>query len=214
METYFSVGSFMELWTLSMNQNQLIISYMKCNVIVKSCGFVWEIGQDTWLLIVRSLFSFVRYEQAEFIERELEHMTEQIKAIINTINTSQVSAFFCPSNFPSPHYRFIRLTFYMLCKGGELEATDGMTPLDIVVRILNNQLSSLVWIDEKVCILYRQRIFFSSSSPLFSGISILPSYMVKIFYIQAEEFASRIQKLASQGSVVDRETISPKFWLT
>lgn len=27
-----------------------------------------------------------------------------------------------------------------------------MTPLDVVVRILNNQLSSLMWIDEKVCI--------------------------------------------------------------
>lgn len=25
-----------------------------------------------------------------------------------------------------------------------------MTPLDVVVRILNNQLSSLMWIDEKV----------------------------------------------------------------
>lgn len=64
-----------------------------------------------------------RYEQAELIERELEHMTEQIKSIINTLNATQ---------------------------GGELEATDGMTPLDVVVRILNNQLSSLMWIDEKV----------------------------------------------------------------
>lgn len=26
-----------------------------------------------------------------------------------------------------------------------------MTPLDVVVRILNNQLSSLMWVDEKVC---------------------------------------------------------------
>ncbi|KZV43497.1 hypothetical protein F511_19041 [Dorcoceras hygrometricum] len=62
------------------------------------------------------------YEQAEMIERELEHMTEQIKSIINTVNAN---------------------------KGGELDATDGMTPLDIVVRILNNQLSSLMWVDEK-----------------------------------------------------------------
>ena len=30
---------------------------------------------------------------------------------------------------------------------------DGMTPLDVIVRILNNQLSSLMWIDEKVSIL-------------------------------------------------------------
>ncbi|XP_022856412.1 nuclear pore complex protein NUP62-like [Olea europaea var. sylvestris] len=62
------------------------------------------------------------YEQAELIEMELEHMTEQIKSIINTLNSNQ---------------------------GGELEATDGMTPLDIVVRVLNNQLSSLLWVDEK-----------------------------------------------------------------
>lgn len=62
------------------------------------------------------------YEQAESIERELEHMTEQIKSIIQTLNASQ---------------------------GGELDTTEGMSPLDVVVRILNNQLSSLMWIDEK-----------------------------------------------------------------
>ncbi|KAB1223609.1 Nuclear pore glycoprotein p62 [Morella rubra] len=62
------------------------------------------------------------YEQSEFIERELEQMTEQIKSIIQTLNANQ---------------------------GGELDAVDGMTPLDVVVRILNNQLSSLMWIDEK-----------------------------------------------------------------
>ncbi|KAL2234054.1 UNVERIFIED_CONTAM: Nuclear pore complex protein NUP62 [Sesamum indicum] len=62
------------------------------------------------------------YEQAELIERELEQMTEHIKSIISTLNASH---------------------------GGELEAADGMTPLDVVVRILNNQLSSLMWIDEK-----------------------------------------------------------------
>nr|XP_027106506.1 nuclear pore complex protein NUP62-like [Coffea arabica] len=92
------------------------------------------------------------YEQAEFIERELEQMTEQIKGIITTLNRSQ---------------------------GGELEATDGMSPLDVVVRILNNQLSSLMWIDEK-----------------------------------AEEFSSRIQKIASQGPAVDRQMMGPKHWLT
>jgi hypothetical protein len=33
---------------------------------------------------------------------------------------------------------------------------DGMTPLDVVVRILNNQLSSLMWIDDKVStVLYK-----------------------------------------------------------
>ncbi|KAK2992179.1 hypothetical protein RJ640_001240, partial [Escallonia rubra] len=91
------------------------------------------------------------YEQAEIIERELEQMTEQIKQIIQTLNANQA---------------------------GEFEAIDGMTPLDVVVRILNNQLSSLMWIDEK-----------------------------------AEEFSSRIQKLASQGSAADREMMGPKLWL-
>nr|XP_023899073.1 nuclear pore complex protein NUP62-like [Quercus suber] len=59
---------------------------------------------------------------SEFIEGELEQMTEQIKSLIQTLNANQ---------------------------GGELEAVDGMTPLDVVVRILNNQLSSLMWVDEK-----------------------------------------------------------------
>lgn len=62
------------------------------------------------------------YEQAEIIERELEQMTEQIKSIIQNINSNQ---------------------------GGDLDAVDGAAPLDLVVKILNNQLSSLMWIDEK-----------------------------------------------------------------
>ncbi|KAI9078474.1 hypothetical protein K1719_039570 [Acacia pycnantha] len=92
------------------------------------------------------------YEQAELIEREMEQMTEQIKSIINSLNASQ---------------------------GGELDALDGMNPLDAVVRILNNQLTSLMWIDEK-----------------------------------AEEFSSRIQGLANQGSVSDREPTGPRFWMS
>ncbi|KAG5538673.1 hypothetical protein RHGRI_019287 [Rhododendron griersonianum] len=92
------------------------------------------------------------YEQAEIIEREVEQMAEQIKTIIQTLNANQ---------------------------GGELDAVDGMSPLDVVVRILNNQLSSLMWIDEK-----------------------------------AEEFSSRIQKLANQGSAANRELIAPKYWLS
>lgn len=40
--------------------------------------------------------------------------------------------------------------FSGLFQGGELDTTEGMGPLDVVVRILNNQLSSLMWIDEKV----------------------------------------------------------------
>lgn len=62
------------------------------------------------------------YEQAEFIEREMEQMAEHIKSIIQTLNANQ---------------------------GGDLDVVDGMTPIDVVVRILNNQLSSLMWIDEK-----------------------------------------------------------------
>ncbi|KAJ7962078.1 nuclear pore complex protein NUP62 [Quillaja saponaria] len=92
------------------------------------------------------------YEQAEFVERELEQMTEQIKSIIHTVNANQ---------------------------GGELDAVDGISPLDAVVRILNNQLTSLMWIDEK-----------------------------------AEEFSSRIQKLANQGSVADRQLMGPKFLMS
>ncbi|KAJ0848717.1 hypothetical protein HanPSC8_Chr13g0560741 [Helianthus annuus] len=38
-------------------------------------------------------------------------------------------------------------------KGGELEATNGMFPQDVVARVLNNQLISLVWIDERVGVL-------------------------------------------------------------
>ncbi|KAK4798421.1 hypothetical protein SAY86_030747 [Trapa natans] len=90
------------------------------------------------------------YEQAEFIERELEQMTEQIKSTIQNLNSNE---------------------------GGDLEAIDGMTPLDVVIRILNNQLSSLMWIDEK-----------------------------------ADEFSSRIQKLAGQGSAAEQEMLRPKFW--
>ncbi|XP_021903289.1 nuclear pore complex protein NUP62 [Carica papaya] len=100
----------------------------------------------------RMVPQYTRYEQAEFVEREIEQMTEQIKSIIQTLNANQ---------------------------GGELEAIDGMTPLDVIVRILNNQLSSLMWIDEK-----------------------------------AEEFSSRIQKLATQGSTIDREMGGPRFWMS
>ena len=32
-----------------------------------------------------------RYEQSEFIERELEQMTEQIKSIIEALNANQVN---------------------------------------------------------------------------------------------------------------------------
>lgn len=48
-------------------------------------------------------------------------------------------------------YKLKRNDIYIcFIQGGELDAPDGMTPLDAVVRILNNQLTSLMWIDEKV----------------------------------------------------------------
>ncbi|KHN43851.1 Nuclear pore glycoprotein p62 [Glycine soja] len=92
------------------------------------------------------------YEQSELIERELEQMTEQIKSVIQSLNSNQ---------------------------GGEHDTLDGMTPLDAVVRILNNQLTSLMWIDEK-----------------------------------AEEFSSRIQKLANPGSATDRELTGLGIWMS
>lgn len=35
-------------------------------------------------------FMHFRYEQAEFVESELQHMTEQVKSIIQSLNASQV----------------------------------------------------------------------------------------------------------------------------
>jgi nuclear pore complex protein Nup62 len=32
----------------------------------------------------------LRYEQAEVVEHELQHMTEQVKSIIQTMNATQV----------------------------------------------------------------------------------------------------------------------------
>lgn len=91
------------------------------------------------------------YEQAEFIESEMQKMAEQIKLIIETVNAKQ---------------------------GGDLSAIDSMTPIDVVVRILNNQLSSLVWIDEK-----------------------------------ANEFSTRIKKLANHGTGSDHDMASSRYWL-
>ncbi|KAF3330775.1 nuclear pore glycoprotein p62-like protein [Carex littledalei] len=62
------------------------------------------------------------YEQAEFVESELQHMTEQVKSIIQSLNASQ---------------------------GSNTVLADSMSPFDAAVRILDNQLRSLMWIDEK-----------------------------------------------------------------
>lgn len=62
------------------------------------------------------------FEKAELIEREMERMSEQIKSIIQTFNAKQ---------------------------GDGIDLDENMTPIDAAVRILNNQLSSLIWIDEK-----------------------------------------------------------------
>lgn len=52
---------------------------------------------DSANILMSPLFFFFfwgagyRYEQSEFIERELEQMTEQIKSIIQTLNSNQVN---------------------------------------------------------------------------------------------------------------------------
>lgn len=62
------------------------------------------------------------YLQAEFVEGELERLGAKLRETIQNVNTAQ---------------------------GGDIDVADGASPLDLVVRILNNQLSSLLWIDEK-----------------------------------------------------------------
>ncbi|KAL4392923.1 hypothetical protein HN51_046045 [Arachis hypogaea] len=121
------------------------------------------------------------YEQSELIERELEQMTEQIKFMIQSLNSNQ---------------------------GGELDALDGMTPLDAVVRILNNQLTSLMWIDEKVSIFHHAIVWWNFL------LLLLVSAVILINPSRAEEFSSRIQKLANQGSASDRELTGPRIWMS
>ncbi|ONK70748.1 uncharacterized protein A4U43_C04F1120 [Asparagus officinalis] len=109
-------------------------------------GEAERVYEDERGLLLEDEAAFARdsmYEQAEFIESELQKMAEQIKLIIEKVNAKQ---------------------------GGDLSAIDGMTPIDFVVRILNNQLSSLMWIDEK-----------------------------------ANEFSTRIKKLASHGTGSDHD---------
>jgi len=36
----------------------------------------------------------LRYEQAEVVEHELQHMTEQVKSIIQTMNATQVTVMY------------------------------------------------------------------------------------------------------------------------
>ncbi|EPS64659.1 hypothetical protein M569_10119 [Genlisea aurea] len=84
------------------------------------------------------------FEQSEMVEGELEKMTEQLRTIIDTLNGNL---------------------------GGAAAAAN---PLDVVVQILNNQLSSLMWIDDK-----------------------------------AEEFSSRIKRLAKQGGEAERKNQQP-----
>jgi len=91
----------------------------------------------------------LRYEQAEVVEHELQHMTEQVKSIIQTMNATQVSRESRCTNWLPIQSQAISY-FPCLIQGGELQASDSMTPFDVAVRILDNQLRSLMWIDEKV----------------------------------------------------------------
>lgn len=96
----------------------------------------------------------IRYEQAEYIEQEMEKMVEQIKSIIQTLNANQVPL--CIVSFCGNRMFSLISTAHCvqlnLCskQGGDLALVESMTPIDVAVRILNNQLSSLMWLDEKV----------------------------------------------------------------
>jgi len=79
------------------------------------------------------------FEEAEFVERELETMGEQVKVTIQNLNAVQ---------------------------GGDFDMAEGASPLDLVVRILNNQLTSLLWIDEKAAELSRQMQIFADQGAL------------------------------------------------
>uniref|UniRef100_I1NTG7 Nucleoporin NSP1-like C-terminal domain-containing protein n=1 Tax=Oryza glaberrima TaxID=4538 RepID=I1NTG7_ORYGL len=84
-----------------------------------------RVFQDERLLLREDEAASARdtmFEQSETVENELQHMTEQVKSIIQTLNATQ---------------------------GAEFETADSMTPFDVAVRILDNQLRSLMWIDEK-----------------------------------------------------------------
>ncbi|QHO22085.1 Nuclear pore complex protein [Arachis hypogaea] len=140
------------------------------------------VTSSNFYLVIQIVFSTSEeYEQSELIERELEQMTEQIKFIIQSLNSNQ---------------------------GGELDALDGMTPLDAVVRILNNQLTSLMWIDEKVSIFHHAIVWWNFL------LLLLVSAVILINPSRAEEFSSRIQKLANQGSASDRELTGPRIWMS
>jgi nuclear pore complex protein Nup62 len=102
----------------------------------------------------------------------MEQMTEQIKSVIQTVNANQVTAFifivYCQWTFWN---KLLTDDFPIwFVQGGELDAIDGMTPLDMVVRILNNQLSSLMWIDEKVNIFYPDP-FYLKNNVMFINLS-------------------------------------------
>lgn len=107
-----------------------------------------------------------RFEQAEYIERELERMGENIRETIQNVNASQVVEAQISTHWfggMSRQYQVFDLVMSVY-QGGDLDAVDGASPLDLVVRILNNQLSSLVWIDEQA----REARKFSSLGPVVS----------------------------------------------
>ncbi|RWW14303.1 hypothetical protein GW17_00021936 [Ensete ventricosum] len=84
------------------------------------------ICKDECALLLKDEATSVRdsmYYQTEFIERETQGIAEQVKSIIHTVNSSM---------------------------GGDLDMVDAASPLDIVVRILDNELRTLMWINEKV----------------------------------------------------------------
>ncbi|KAG0494700.1 hypothetical protein HPP92_005694 [Vanilla planifolia] len=83
------------------------------------------------------------FEKAEFIESELKQMTEQIKSIIQTFNAKQV----CLQIITLISFSSASRDCFM--QGVDMDLTDNMTPIDAAARILNSQLNSLMWIDER-----------------------------------------------------------------
>lgn len=75
-----------------------LLCFFLCKKILHETGYhILPYHFFSMFMHLLECFSFLgchsRYEQAEFIEREMEQMTEQIKSIIQTLNTNQVRIF-------------------------------------------------------------------------------------------------------------------------
>lgn len=80
---------------------------------------------------------------------------------------------------------------------------EGASPLDLVVRILNNQLTSLLWIDEKVsCLLNIHGMKFWICYEMLLNKFVFHAKLTPLVdAIQAGELSGRIQTFADQGAL-------------